>query len=133
MKYLDCHISLVRDEKLKMPTSNLPFSTEAEVSALKNLTIDGIKTLNDAKVIFNGTITDPQMNLINRIKTIEKHVTSGHCWVKVPRSPSKDWQPKHWNNGTTYLILYDSNFEPSEGWPKSRRLIKIVLTGTGKT
>ena len=73
------------------------------------------------------------MNLTSRIKNIEKKMSGGHYWVKVPRSPSKDWQPKYWHDGTTNLILYDSNFEPRDGWPKCRRLIKIVLTGTGKT
>ena len=73
------------------------------------------------------------MKLTSRIKNIEKKMNWGHYWIKVPKSSSKDWLPKHWHDGTTYLILYDNKFEPRDGWPHCRRLIKIVLTGTGKT
>jgi hypothetical protein len=54
--YLNQRIYLVRDEKVKVPDSSIPKYTQAEMQSLKDLTLDELKTLHEAKVIFKGTI-----------------------------------------------------------------------------
>ena len=56
--YLNQHIYLVRDEKVKVPDPALSKYTQGEVEALKDLTIEEIQTLHEAKIIFKGIISD---------------------------------------------------------------------------
>ena len=56
--YLNQHIYLVRDEEVKVPDPALSKYTQGEVEALKDLTIEEIQTLHEAKVIFKGIISD---------------------------------------------------------------------------
>ena len=56
--YLNQHIYLVRDEEVKVPNPTLSKYTEAEIEALKDLSMEEIQTLHEAKVIFKGIIND---------------------------------------------------------------------------
>ena len=57
--YLNRTIYLVRNEGVKVPTSDLPVYTESEVNALRGLSREEVLTLHEAKVIFKGTISNP--------------------------------------------------------------------------
>jgi hypothetical protein len=54
--HLKQSIILVRDEKVKPLYPTLPKYTQAEIQSLKDLTLDELKTLHEAKVLFEGTI-----------------------------------------------------------------------------
>ena len=56
--YLNQHIYLVRDEEVKVPNPTLSKYTQGEIEALKDLSIDEIQTMHEAKVIFKGIIND---------------------------------------------------------------------------
>ena len=55
---LNQHIYLVRDEEVKVPDPALSKYTQAEIEALKDLSIEEIQTLHEAKIIFKGIIND---------------------------------------------------------------------------
>jgi hypothetical protein len=54
--YLKTKLYLVRNNKIKVPDPNFPKYTEEEITKLHGLTLDELKTLHEAKVIFNGKI-----------------------------------------------------------------------------
>ena len=54
--YLKQSIVLVRDEKVKVSDPSIPKYTQAEIQSLKDLTLDELKTLHEAKVLFKGKI-----------------------------------------------------------------------------
>ena len=54
--YLNQHIYLVRDETVKIPDPTLAKYTQAEIEALKALSMEEIQTLHEAKIIFKGTV-----------------------------------------------------------------------------
>ena len=54
--HLNQSIYLVKNKSIKVPDPSIPRYTQEETEALKGLTLDEIKTLHDAKVIFEGTI-----------------------------------------------------------------------------
>lgn len=54
--YLNSNLFLVRNKKIRVPDPSLPKYTEKEAMKLHGLTLDELKTLHDAKVIFNGEI-----------------------------------------------------------------------------
>ena len=56
--YLNQHIYLVRDEEVKVPDPALSKYTQAEIEALKDLSMEEIQTLHEAKIIFKGIIND---------------------------------------------------------------------------
>ncbi|KMP11203.1 hypothetical protein UR09_03980 [Candidatus Nitromaritima sp. SCGC AAA799-A02] len=54
--YLNQAIYLVKNQKVKVPNPAIPRYTQGEVEALKGLTFEELKTLYEAKVIFEGKI-----------------------------------------------------------------------------
>jgi len=60
--YLDCSIYLTRNKFIKVPDPSLSKYTQAEVKALKSLSLDELKTLHKAKVLFGGTIHEKEAN-----------------------------------------------------------------------
>ena len=54
--HLNLSIYLVRNQAVKVPDLSIPRYTQEETEALRDLTLDELKTLHEAKVIFNGTI-----------------------------------------------------------------------------
>jgi hypothetical protein len=54
--YLSTNLYLVRNDKIKVPNSTFPKYTEKEIMTLHGLTLDELKTLHEAKVIFHGEI-----------------------------------------------------------------------------
>jgi len=54
--YLESNIYLVRDDAIKVPDPTIPKYTKAEIQSLKDLTLDELKTLHEAKVLFKGKI-----------------------------------------------------------------------------
>ncbi len=54
--HLKQSIVLLRDEKIKVPYPTLPQYTQAEIQSLKDLTLDELKTLHEANVLFEGKI-----------------------------------------------------------------------------
>ena len=54
--YLNQSIYLAKDNRVKVPDSAIPKYTQSEVDGLKNLTLDELRTLHEAKVLFKGTI-----------------------------------------------------------------------------
>ncbi|MBT3508217.1 MAG: hypothetical protein HN472_01575 [Nitrospina sp.] len=54
--YLEGNIYLVRDDAIRVPESSTPKYTQAEIQSLKDLSLDELKTLHEAKVLFGGTI-----------------------------------------------------------------------------
>ena len=58
--FLNKTIFLARDKKAaeQVPEKNLPVYFENEIEALKDLSIEELRTLHDAKCIFRGTISD---------------------------------------------------------------------------
>ena len=56
--YLNKHIYLVRNEEVKVPDATLSKYTESEIEALKDLSMEEIQTLHEAKIIFKGIISD---------------------------------------------------------------------------
>jgi hypothetical protein len=55
--YLNTNLYLVRNNQIKIPDPSLHKYTEKEVMKLHGLTLDELKTLHEAKVIFKGTIS----------------------------------------------------------------------------
>ena len=49
-------IYLVKNVRIQVPDSSIPRYTQKEIEGLKNLTLDELKTLHEAKVLFRGTI-----------------------------------------------------------------------------
>jgi hypothetical protein len=60
--YLDCSIYLTRNKFIKVPDTAIPRYTQAELDALKGLSLDELKTLHEAKVLFGGTIHEKEAN-----------------------------------------------------------------------
>ena len=56
--YLKTELYLVRDESVRVPDSSIPRYSQSEVEALEGLSIDEMKTLHEAKMIYRGTIND---------------------------------------------------------------------------
>jgi len=54
--HLNQSIYLIRDQAVKVPDPSIPRYTQEETEALRDLTLDELKTLHEAKLIFNGTI-----------------------------------------------------------------------------
>ena len=54
--YLNTNLYLVRNKKIKVPDPIFPKYTEKEIIKLNGLTLDELKTLHDAKVIYSGEI-----------------------------------------------------------------------------
>ena len=54
--YLESNIYLVRDDAIRVPDPSIPKYTQAEIQSLKYLTLDELKTLHEAKVLFKGKI-----------------------------------------------------------------------------
>lgn len=54
--HLNQSIYLVRNQAVKVPDPSIPRYTQEETEALRHLTLDELKTLHEAKLIFNGTI-----------------------------------------------------------------------------
>jgi hypothetical protein len=54
--HLKQSVVLVRDERVKVSDHTLPQYTQAEIQSLKDLTLDELKTLHEAKVLFEGKI-----------------------------------------------------------------------------
>ena len=54
--YLNQSIYLTKNNRVKVPDSAIPKYTQSEVDGLKNLTLDELRTLHEAKVLFKGTI-----------------------------------------------------------------------------
>ena len=54
--YLNQSIYLTKNNRVKVPDSTIPKYTQSEVDGLKNLTLDELRTLHEAKVLFKGTI-----------------------------------------------------------------------------
>jgi hypothetical protein len=53
---LNVNIYFLRHKSIKVPDSSLPKYTKAEVDALRGLSLDELKTLHEAKIIFGGNI-----------------------------------------------------------------------------
>jgi len=60
--YLDESIYLVRHKSTQVPDSALATYTKAEIDALQDLSLDELKTLHEAKVLFRGTLLEQQRN-----------------------------------------------------------------------
>ena len=56
--YLKTALYLVRDESVIVPDPSLLKYSKSEVEALGDLSIDEMKTLHEAKMIYRGTIND---------------------------------------------------------------------------
>ena len=54
--YLNQSIYLVRNKSVSVPDPSIPRYTKEETEALSGLTLDELKTLHEAKVIFKGEI-----------------------------------------------------------------------------
>lgn len=54
--YLNQSVYLVKNKSIKVPDPSIPRYTKEETEALRGLTLEEIKTLHDAKVIFKGEI-----------------------------------------------------------------------------
>ena len=54
--YLNQSIYLVKNKSIKIPDPSIPRYTKEETEALRGLTLDELKTLHEAKVIFKGKI-----------------------------------------------------------------------------
>ena len=54
--YLNQSIYLVRNKSVSVPDPSIPRYTKEETEALRGLTLDKLKTLHEAKVIFKGEI-----------------------------------------------------------------------------
>jgi hypothetical protein len=54
--YLKTELYLVRDESVIVPESSIPRYSQSEVEALKDLSIDEMKTLHEAKMVYRGSI-----------------------------------------------------------------------------
>ena len=54
--YLNQSIYLVRNKSVSVPDPSIPRYTKEETEALRGLTLDELKTLHEAKVIFKGKI-----------------------------------------------------------------------------
>ena len=53
---------LVRHKSTQVPDSALATYTKAEIDALQDLSLDELKTLHEAKVLFRGTLLEQQRN-----------------------------------------------------------------------
>jgi hypothetical protein len=60
--YLNCSVYLVQNEKSKVPDPVIPRYTQAQVEALKDLRLDEMQTLHEAKMIFKGTVHRGDIN-----------------------------------------------------------------------
>ena len=54
--YLNQSVSLVKNKSTRVPDLSIPKYTKEETEALRGLTLDELKTLHEAKVIFKGEI-----------------------------------------------------------------------------
>ena len=54
--YLNRSVYFVKNKSTRVPDPSIPKYTKEETEALRGLTLDELKTLHDAKVIFNGEI-----------------------------------------------------------------------------
>ena len=54
--YLNRSVYFVKNKSTRVPDPSIPRYTKEETEALRALTLDELKTLHDAKVIFNGEI-----------------------------------------------------------------------------
>ena len=54
--YLNQSVYLVKNKSIKIPDPSIPRYTKEETEALRGLTLDELKTLHEAKVIFKGKI-----------------------------------------------------------------------------
>lgn len=54
--YLNQSVYLVKNKSIKIPDPSIPKYTKEETEALRGLTLDELKTLHEAKVIFKGEI-----------------------------------------------------------------------------
>ena len=54
--YLNQSVYLVKNKSIKVPDPSIPRYTKEETEALRGLTLDELKTLHEAKVIFKGEI-----------------------------------------------------------------------------
>ena len=54
--FLNQSIYLVRNKSVSVPDPSIPRYTKEETEALRGLTLDELKTLHEAKVIFKGEI-----------------------------------------------------------------------------
>ena len=54
--YLNQSVYLVKNKSTKIPDPLIPRYTKEETEALRGLTLDELKTLHEAKVIFKGEI-----------------------------------------------------------------------------
>lgn len=60
--YLNESIYLTKHKSTQVPDPSLPKYTQAEIKALKGLSLEELKTLHDAKDIFKGTIDEKETN-----------------------------------------------------------------------
>ena len=54
--YLNQSVYFVKNKSTRVPDSSIPKYTKEETEALRGLTLDELKTLHEAKVIFKGKI-----------------------------------------------------------------------------
>ena len=54
--YLNQSVYLVKNKSIKIPDPLIPRYTKEETEALRGLTLDELKTLHEAKMIFKGEI-----------------------------------------------------------------------------
>ena len=54
--YLNQSVYLVKNKSIKIPDPSIPKYTKEETEALRGLTLDELKTLHEAKMIFKGEI-----------------------------------------------------------------------------
>tara|TARA_Y100000815_G_scaffold229615_1_gene219046 strand:- start:18 stop:401 length:384 start_codon:yes stop_codon:yes gene_type:complete len=54
--YLNQSVYLVKNKSTRVPDLSIPKYTKEETEALRGLTLDELKTLHEAKVIFKGEI-----------------------------------------------------------------------------
>ena len=54
--YLNQSVYFVKNKSTRVPDSSIPKYTKEETEALRGLTLDELKTLHEAKVIFKGEI-----------------------------------------------------------------------------
>ena len=54
--YLNQSVYLVKNKSTRVPDPSIPRYTKEETEALRGLTLDELKTLHEAKVIFKGKI-----------------------------------------------------------------------------
>ena len=60
--YLNAPIYLTKHRSTQVPDPTLSKYTQTEVKALKGLSLDELKTLHEAKVLFGGTIHEKEAN-----------------------------------------------------------------------